>query len=82
MSRSIVGLDSAVKEAEAGPPRNMLISSTLVVDLKNRISELESKQTPKQTILDAIEACKATPGAEWVSVHALTEYANRIDHDN
>ena len=41
MEEEIFGMDSAYKEALSRPNTNMLISTNLVVERVNRISELE-----------------------------------------
>lgn len=65
MKSSIAELELQLKEAHA-----------LAFNMSAEVDRLKSGQP----ILGAIEACKATPGAAWVSVHALTEYANKGGH--
>ena len=65
MSKKIIGEESAYKEAITKPRQNMIIATSLVVEMSERIGELEN------AVID-LKACLRTCRSS--SVSALDQY--------
>lgn len=70
---AIFGLDSAVREAKEKQGNNMLISANLVLEVSQRISELERNLMEYAECIDALVDNGSITSHPQVEMDALTD---------